>query len=58
MILTEKMIKELPLITEEELREIMLPNDKLVEIALNDFDEQLKMDEGNDSSSDTAINSY
>ena len=52
MILTEKMIKE------EELREIMLPNDKLVEIALNDFDEQLKMDEGNDSSSDTAINSY
>lgn len=43
MILTEKMIKELPLITEEELREIMLPNDKLVEIALNDFDEQLKI---------------
>ena len=42
MILTEKMIKELPLITEEELREIMLPNDKLVDIALNDFDEQLK----------------
>jgi hypothetical protein len=38
------MIKELPLITEEELREIMLPNDKLVEIALNDFDEQLKME--------------
>jgi hypothetical protein len=44
MILTEKMIKELPLITEEELREIMFPNDKLVEIALNDFDEQLKME--------------
>ena len=58
MILTEEMIKKLPLITEEELREIMLPNDKLVEIALNDFDEQLKKDGENDFSSDATINSH
>ena len=35
---------KLPIITDEELKEIMLPTDKLVEIALNDFDEQLRLD--------------
>ena len=43
MILTEETKKNLPIITEEELKEIMLPTEKLIEIALNDFDEQLKM---------------
>lgn len=38
MVLTEEMIKNLPLITEEELKEIMLPTDELVEIAIKDFD--------------------
>ena len=32
-------------ISDEELKEIMLPTDKLVEIALNDFYEQLRLDE-------------
>ena len=50
MVLTEEMIKNLPLITEEELKEIMLPTDELVEIAIKDFDEQLKIDEPNDTS--------
>lgn len=36
---------KLPLITDEELAEIMLPTEKLIEITLNDFDEQLKIDE-------------
>ena len=36
---------KLPLISEKELKEIMLPTDKLIEIALNDFDEQLKLDQ-------------
>ena len=47
MILTEETKKNLPIITEEELKEIMLPTEKLIEIALNDFDEQLKIDEEN-----------
>ena len=45
MVLTEEMIKSIPLITEEELMEIMLPTDELVEIAIKDFDEQLRIDE-------------
>lgn len=36
--------KQLPLITDEELAEIMLPTEKLIEIALKDFDEQLMID--------------
>ena len=36
---------KLPLISDEELKEIMLPTDKLIEIALNDYDEQLRLDE-------------
>ena len=50
MVLTEEMIKNLPLITEEELKEIMLPTDELAEIAIKDFDKQLKIDEPNDTS--------
>ena len=37
MILTEEMIKNLPLITEEELREISVPKEKLIENAINEF---------------------
>jgi len=43
------MKKSLPLITEEELKEIFLPTEKLVEIALRDFDEQLALDMMDDS---------
>ena len=55
MILTEEMKKILPLITEEELKEIMLPTEQLIEMALNDFDEQLKIDEENGFSSNTKL---
>lgn len=55
MILTEEIKKNLPLITEDELKEIMLPTEKLIEIALNDFDEQLKIDEENGFSSNTKL---
>ena len=55
MILTEEMIKGLPLITEEELKEIILPKEKLIEIAINNFDEQIKLDEQNGFSYDTTI---
>lgn len=55
MILTEETKKNLPIITEEELKEIMLPTEKLIEIALNDFDEQLKIDEENGFSSNTKL---
>ncbi|MCR5241586.1 MAG: hypothetical protein K6D61_01760 [Prevotella sp.] len=51
------MKKNLPLITEEELKEIMLPTEKLIEIAINDFDEQLRLDEENGFSNNTFINS-
>lgn len=44
MVLTEEMIKDLPLITEEELREIKLPTDDLIKIALDDFDKELESD--------------
>lgn len=37
MILTEEMIKNLPLITEEELREISVPTEELIENAINEF---------------------
>lgn len=48
-IMLEEPIKgNLPLITEEDLKEIRLSNERLIEIAINDFDEQLKMDEEND----------
>ena len=55
MVLTEEMKKNLPQITEEELKEIMLPTEKLIEIALNDFDEQLRLDEENGISSNSTI---
>ena len=45
MILTEEMIKNLPLITEEELREIKIPTEQLIKIALDDFDRELEKDE-------------
>lgn len=44
MVLTEEMIKDLPLITEEELREIKLPTDDLIKITLDDFDKELESD--------------
>ena len=37
--------EKLPRITEEEFKEIFLPTEKLIEIALKDFDEQLNLDE-------------
>ena len=43
--MNKKQKDKLPLISDEELKEIMLPTDKLIEIALNDFDEQLRLDE-------------
>ena len=55
MILTEEIKKNLPLITEDELKEIMLPTEKLIEVALKDFDEQLRIDEENGFSSNTTI---
>lgn len=45
MVLTEEMINDLPMITEEELREIELPTDELIKIALEDFDRELEKDE-------------
>ena len=58
MIITNGLNKTLPLITEEEFKEIKLPTEQLIEIALNDFDEQLKLDEEYDFSNHTTINSY
>ena len=37
MILTEKIKKNLPLITEEELKEIRCSKEELIEEAINDF---------------------
>lgn len=45
MVLKEEMNNGLPLITEEELREIKLPTDELIKIALEDFDRELEKDE-------------
>lgn len=36
--------EQLPAITDEELAEMLLPTEKLIEIALKDFDEQLMID--------------
>lgn len=38
------MVLDLPLIMEEELREIKLPTDDLIKIALDDFDKELESD--------------
>ncbi len=40
MILTEEMKKNLPLITEEELKEIRLSKDELIEKAIKEFNEE------------------
>ena len=40
MILTEDMKKNLPLITEEELKEIKVPKDELIEIAIREFNDE------------------
>lgn len=58
MIITNGLNKTLPLIIEEEFKEIKLLTEQLIEIALNDFDEQLKLDEEYDFSNHTTINSY
>ena len=57
MMLKEQTKRNLPQITEEELKEIRLSKERLIEIAINDFDEQLKLDEENDFSN-TTINSH
>ena len=49
------MIKKLPKITDEELKEITLPKEKLIEIALNYFDEQIRLDEQNDLGNNIAV---
>lgn len=54
--LEEPIKGNLPLITEEELKEIRLSNERLIEIAINDFDEQLKKDEENDVGCNTKGN--
>ena len=58
MIITNGLNKTLPLIIEDEFKEIKLLTEQLIEIALNDFDEQLKLDEEYDFSNHTTINSY
>ena len=58
MIITNGLNKTLPLIIEEEFKEIKLLTEQLIEIALNEFDEQLKLDEEYDFSNHTTINSY
>ena len=46
MILTEEMIKKLPLITEEELREISQPQEDFIAEAITQFNEEAdKIDE-------------
>ena len=54
--LEEPIKGNLPLITEEELKEIRLSNEKLIEIAINDFDEQLKKDNEDNSGCNTNSN--
>ena len=41
MVLTEEIIKSLPLITEEELKEIRVPKDELIEIAIREFNDEV-----------------
>ena len=48
MVLTEEMKKKLPLITEEELKEIRLSKEEAIRLALEEFDNELKRDELND----------
>lgn len=48
MVLTEEMRKKLPLITEEELKEISVSTEELIEMAIRDFDEELEKDKLND----------
>ncbi|MGN1255029.1 MAG: hypothetical protein ACI4T9_10655 [Prevotella sp.] len=40
MVLTEEMIKNLPLITDEELAEIMVSKEELIETAIQKFNEE------------------
>ena len=40
MILTEEMRKNLPLITEEELKEISMPTEQLIAKAIREFNEK------------------
>lgn len=40
MVLTEEMKSNLPLITEEELKEIKVPKDELIEIAIREFNDE------------------
>lgn len=44
MILTEEMIKDLPLITDEELAAIRVPKKELIRHAVEDFDRELTKD--------------
>ncbi len=37
--------EKLPIISGDELKKILLPTDELIKTALDDFDEQLKLDE-------------
>lgn len=40
MILTEEMKKNLPIITEEELKEIRVPKEELIEMAIREFNDE------------------
>lgn len=40
MIITEEMKKQMPLITEEELKEIRCPKEELIENAIKEFNER------------------
>ena len=40
MILTEEMKRNLPLITDEELRKIRVPKEELIEMAIRDFNKE------------------
>ena len=40
MILTEEMIKNLPIITDEELNEIRIPTDQLIELTIEEFNRE------------------
>ena len=40
MVLTEEMKSNLTLITEEELKEIKVPKDELIEIAIREFNDE------------------
>lgn len=40
MVLTEEMIMNLPIITEEELAELRVPKEELIEIAIREFNDE------------------